>query len=230
VVSLALFFGLFFGLNYPEIVRHGWPLTRCTILGSDLATRYCCTTSCPSSTCPSAPSGATTCGSVISSIDSGYNPTTCATNSSSCPTQIGSVCSGGYQCCDYCCQTCKTCSSTCSKGTCSQTCTHYKCNCECFSSTSNLDCTISCPTCYSIAMQVRYSSRDGEGHSVSYDQEFSTNVNNAEVFFSEHTVDSTGFCYYNPKDESQILFGITFTTWKWVVTAIFGAFPLAVSL
>ncbi|KAL4262170.1 hypothetical protein AB1N83_007155 [Pleurotus pulmonarius] len=40
-VSLGLFFGLFFGIAYPEVVRHGWPLSKCDILSARLDPRYC---------------------------------------------------------------------------------------------------------------------------------------------------------------------------------------------
>ncbi|KAJ7430214.1 hypothetical protein B0H11DRAFT_1893838 [Mycena galericulata] len=231
-VSLALFFGLFFGLNYPEIVRHGWPLTRCTVLSSEIATRYCCETSCSTGSCQSAPGGSPQCNSVISSIDSGYSPSACASNSSSCPTQSGSVCDGGYYCCQTCCQTCQSCTSSCSGNptTCTQSCTSYTCNCYCCSSTSDLYCTLSCPICYKVDLQLLYLSQDGVSHNVSYVQDFSQDVNNADSFLNRHLANSTSFCNYNPKDESQVLFDVSFTTWKWVITAIFGMLPLFVAL
>ncbi|KAJ7644510.1 hypothetical protein FB45DRAFT_999534 [Roridomyces roridus] len=231
IASLALFFGLFFGLNYPEIVRHGWPLTRCKVLSSEIATRYCCRTSCQDNSCRSAPSNSPSCGTVMSSIQSNFSPDTCAANSSSCPTQIGSVCDGGYECCNTCCLTCQSCTQSCSSsGSCTQSCTNYSCNCYCCSSTNGLYCTISCPVCYAIDMQVDYSSRDGVEHNVSYSQDFSTDVNKADGFLNSHLANSTAFCYYNPKDESQILYDVKFTAWKWAVTALFGILPLLVAL
>lgn len=112
VISISLFLGLFFGLNYPgssqcptyitlvtliniEIVRHGWPRTRCTVLSSEIVTRYCCETSCEDETCRNAPAGSPQCSSTISTLDNGYSPSVCATNSSACPPGIGSVCDGG---------------------------------------------------------------------------------------------------------------------------------------
>ncbi|KAJ6582329.1 hypothetical protein B0H19DRAFT_1118053 [Mycena capillaripes] len=232
VASLALFFGLFFGLNYPEIVRHGWPLTRCTVLDSEIATRYCCETSCETSSCRDAPSGSQQCSAVISSIDSGYSPSACASNSTSCPTQIGSICDGGYYCCATCCSTCTSCTSSCSGNppTCSQSCTTYTCNCYCCSSTNDLYCTLSCPICYNVDLQLSYSSRDGVTHNVSYVQDFSKDVNKADNFFNQHTTNSTSFCYYNPANENQVLFDVSFTKWKWAITAVFGMLPLLITL
>ncbi|KAJ7159532.1 hypothetical protein C8R46DRAFT_371611 [Mycena filopes] len=230
VVSLALFFGLFFGLNYPEIVKHGWPLTRCTVLSSEIATRYCCETSCKTGSCQTAPSGSPGCSGLVSSIDSGYSPSVCAANSSACPTQAGSVCDGGYECCSTCCSTCQSCTSSCSNGSCTQSCTSYQCNCYCCSSTNDLYCTLSCPICYDVDLQVSYSSRDGVSHNVSYEQDFKKDVDKADSFFGSHTTNSTSFCYYNPKDESQILFNVGFTAWKWGVFAAFGALPLLIAL
>ncbi|KAJ7205009.1 hypothetical protein GGX14DRAFT_368356 [Mycena pura] len=232
VVSLALFFGLFFGLNYSEIIRHGWPLTRCTVLSADIATRYCCETSCATGSCKDAPNGSQQCSALISSIDSGYSPSDCASNSSSCPTQIGNTCDGGYYCCSTCCSTCTSCTSICSGNppSCSESCTDYTCDCYCCSSTNNLYCTLSCPICYNVNLQLLYSSRDGNKHNVSYVQDFSKDVSKANNFFTSHTTNSTSFCYYNPANEAQVLFDVSFTKWKWAITSIFGILPLFVTL
>ncbi|KAJ7744124.1 hypothetical protein B0H16DRAFT_1889710 [Mycena metata] len=258
IISLGLFLGLFFGLNYPgldraQIVKHGWPLTRCTVLSSGIATRYCCETSCQTSSCQTAPSGSPGCSGLVSSIDSGYSPSMCAANSSACPTQVGSVCDGpmgdtnvalhaarhaslvppgtialGNPLSDHTGQPNR--SSSCSNGSCTESCTTYQCNCYCCSSTNDLYCTLSCPICYDVDLKVNYASRDGVSHNVSYTQDFKKDVNKADSFFGGHTTNSTGFCYYNPKDETQILFDVNFTPWKWAVFALFGALPLFVAL
>ncbi|KAJ7639903.1 hypothetical protein B0H17DRAFT_1023283 [Mycena rosella] len=233
VLSLALFFGLFFKLNYPEIVRSGWPLTRCTVLASEIDSRYCCETSC-SSTCASAPSGAQQCSAQISSIDGGFSPTACAANSTSCPTGPGTTCNGGYVHCTICPATCSNlfCSCSGTPSTCTQSCTSYPCNCYCCSSTNNWACQLSCPICYTVDVDVTYKAR-GSGslmHNATYTQDFKKNIGAAESFFNQHITNSTSFCYYNPKDDSQILFDVKMTPWKWAVTALFGILPLVVSL
>ncbi|KAJ6564088.1 hypothetical protein B0H19DRAFT_1140313 [Mycena capillaripes] len=230
VVSLALFFGFFFGLNYPEIVRHGWPVTRCAVLNSAVTTRYCCETSCATASCQNAPVGSPQCSSLISSIASGYSPSACSSNSSSCPPQIGSTCNGGYYCCTRCCQTCKSCTTSCKKGVCSQSCNSYPCNFSCCSESTHLSCTLSCPICYTVSLQLRYSSRDGKEHNISYAQDFSKDADKADAFFNRHMTNSTSNCWYNPANDAQVLLDISFTVWKWVVTSIFGILPLTITL
>ncbi|KAK0189001.1 hypothetical protein F5146DRAFT_690726 [Armillaria mellea] len=125
VLSLPLFFGLFFGLNYKEIIRNGWPLTTCTVNNATLSTRYCCYSDCSPSCFSSAPNGATTCGDLINQVNGGYSPAACAANSSVCPEAIGTICDGGYHCCNQCCSTCRSCTTSCptSSSSCSQSCT-----------------------------------------------------------------------------------------------------------
>ncbi|KAJ7187577.1 hypothetical protein GGX14DRAFT_580968 [Mycena pura] len=55
-------------------------------------------------------------------------------------------------------------------------------------------------------------------------------VNKANDFFTSHTTNSTSFCYYNPANETQVLFDVSFTKWKWAITSIFGICPLFVTL
>lgn len=113
-ISLALFFGLFFGLLYKgqsvlfaggysvglttmciaEIVRHGWPLTRCDILTSVIDTRYCCETRCQEG-CREAPPGAPGCAAQISFVENGFRPGECMANSSMCTSIPGQACDGG---------------------------------------------------------------------------------------------------------------------------------------
>ncbi|KAJ7157562.1 hypothetical protein C8R43DRAFT_402257 [Mycena crocata] len=232
-LSLPLFFGLFFGLNYPEIVHSGWPLTRCTVLASEIDSRYCCETSC-SGSCASAPSGAPMCSAQISSINSDFSPTACAANITSCPTAPGSTCNGGYACCATCCSTCESCSTSCSGSppVCTESCTSYTCNCSCCSSVNNLSCQLSCPICYTVNVDVTYKARgvSPSMRNTTYIQDFEKDLRAAEDFYNHHIANSTSFCYYNPKNGSQILFDVKMTPWKWVITAIFGMLPLAIAL
>ncbi|KAJ7092880.1 hypothetical protein B0H15DRAFT_164511 [Mycena belliarum] len=250
VASLGLFFGLFFGLNYPEVVRSGWSLTRCTVLASAIDSRYCCEKTCGNS-CASAPLGAPQCAAQISSINSGFSPSACAANATACPTGPGSICDGGYHCCGNCCSTCQSCSSTCSgtPSTCSQSCKSYSCNCRCCSSTINWGCQLSCPVCYAVNVDVTYQTRGpgSRAQNATYRQDFKKDLGAAQVrctttplsvraltggqgFFDGHITNSTSFCYYDPKDGSQVRFDVKMTPWKWAITAVFGALPLAATL
>ena len=83
-----------------EIIRHGWPITRCTVTSTNLATRYCCYTQCRSG-CKDAASGAPKCGSLVDQINRGSGgdvgwggygpPEECARNSTACPTSRGEM-------------------------------------------------------------------------------------------------------------------------------------------
>jgi len=226
--SLALFFGLFFGLNYPEIVRHGWPAATCNILSSKIAERYCCETSCQRNTCQSAPSGSQSCNSLINSLDSQFSPTTCAGNSSACPPSQ-STCDGGSYCCNTCCQTCSKCTNSCSGKHCTTSCSTYSCNCYCCDSTNDLYCTLTCPTCYSVDLSLSYTTWSGtKEDNVPYTQDFGKDQNGAQGFFDTHGVNSSAVCHYNPKDADQVLLNVGFTKWKWAISAVFGMTPLLV--
>ncbi|KAH7090857.1 hypothetical protein BKA62DRAFT_833670 [Auriculariales sp. MPI-PUGE-AT-0066] len=229
IAALALFFGLFFGLNYPEVVRQGWPITRCTVLDSHIDQRFCCQKSC-GSVCIGAPFGAPTCSSITSQINNQFNPLQCAANPSSCPATSG-ACSGGYKCCQQCCDSCQTCSQSCSStsggsSSCGTKCSSYSCNCRCCSSTSTLSCTYTCPTCYTDVFTVTYKTYGGQTVNATVRADMGKDNGKATRYLDEHRVGSTSKCFYNPKNLSEVLFDIKFTSWKWAITAIFGMVPL----
>ncbi|TFK73396.1 hypothetical protein BDN72DRAFT_761725 [Pluteus cervinus] len=234
-ISLVLFFPLFFKLNYPEIIRHGWPITRCHILQSEIIPRYCCEAQCKTD-CSTAPSGAQQCSSLISSIDSGFSPTACAANSSACPSGVGGACDGGYYCCSDCCQTCSSCTNSCSgtpsicSTSCIPSCTTYTCNCYCCSSTPHQSCTLSCPSCFSVQLNLTYYTTKLALESTTYTQDFKKDNTAADNFLQAHLANSTSTCFYNPKDLTQVSFDVSFTAWKWAITAVFGMLPLFVCI
>ncbi|KDQ12087.1 hypothetical protein BOTBODRAFT_34705 [Botryobasidium botryosum FD-172 SS1] len=237
VLSLPLFFGLFFGLNFPEIRRNGWPIAQCTVDDAQVLSRYCCEqTSCAVNTCFSAPPSAPQCSASITQINSNYSPAACAASNStkSCPPNTGQACDGGTHCCRQCCQTCQSCHQSCtgsgSKKTCTNRCVPYQCNCICCSFTSHLECTLSCPTCYSVDLALTYTPwGSSTKQNATYHEEFSKNGNGANTFLSLHKKGSTMKCYYNPKSRGDVALDVSFTPWKWVITALFGMLPLAIA-
>ncbi|KAJ7578415.1 hypothetical protein C8J56DRAFT_1030818 [Mycena floridula] len=235
-VSLPLFFGLFFGLNYKEIIINGWPLTLCTINNATLATRYCCYSDCSNQCRTPADIGSPPCGDMGKKVDNEYSPSECSRNSTLCPAAAGQTCDGGYFCCSECCSTCTSCSTSCSGSgasqSCSQTCTSYSCNCYCCDSTDHRKCTLQCPTCYSVNLAVTYSPYHSNviQSNVTYSQDFGQDSVKANAFLASHPVDSRTKCYYNPKNLAQVLLDVSFTAWKWAVTALFGMIPLLFAL
>ncbi|KAJ8072236.1 hypothetical protein PM082_015795 [Marasmius tenuissimus] len=233
VVALGLFFGLFFGLNFPEIVRHGWPITKCTVTSTNLNTRYCCFTECRS-LCGNEAFGAPTCSSLVNQINggtAGYNPAECQRNSSACPNSRGDlVCDNGYYCCSRCCDTCQKCSKTCTGSgnsqSCTQSCSSYQCNCRCCSSTQHRSCTVQCPTCFYVALGMTYTPYGGSARNVSISQDFKQNQGDAQEFADEHAVGTTHKCFYNRKNLDEVSLDVSFTGWKWAITAIFGMVPV----
>jgi hypothetical protein len=113
VVSLAISCGMFFGLNYPQILINKYYVpAHCTITNATIVSRYCPSVSC--SSCTDAP-GTPSCSSVTAFQET-LNPQTCGPNSTqSCAS--GTACNTGYSCCSTCCSTCTSCSTSCTSGT-----------------------------------------------------------------------------------------------------------------
>ena len=78
------------------------------------------------------------------------------------------------------------------------------CNCSCCSQVSHLYCTVSCPICYHVDLDVRYETTTGAVENTTYTQKFKHNNNSASAFFTQHLVNSTSPCHYNPHDLSQV--------------------------
>lgn len=78
------------------------------------------------------------------------------------------------------------------------------CNCSCCSDVFRLYCTVYCPVCYNVNLKVRYKTAGGNFERTTYSQDFRHDNNSASWFFSQHLVNSTSPCYYNPHDFSQV--------------------------
>jgi hypothetical protein len=103
IVALSIFFGMFFGLNYPQVVINKYYVgAHCTITNTTINSRYCPSVSC--SSCSDAP-GTPSCDSV-SAFQSSLNPQLCATDQSQCAQETS--CNDGYKCCSECCQICQS--------------------------------------------------------------------------------------------------------------------------
>ncbi|KAJ7264571.1 hypothetical protein C8J57DRAFT_1230347 [Mycena rebaudengoi] len=180
VVSLALFFGLFFGLNYPGIL---FSLGCRTTIADPVHKNH---------------------AAWLASHALGYSPTACSANSSSCPPQIGSICDGGY----------------------------------CIDITAAIPVARHASLAPQAALEPRRSAvnpaqaipRDGTQQNVSYAQDFSKDVNKADDFSNRHTTNRTSFLLLQPSRPRSVLFDVSFTRWKWAITAVFGMLPLTITL
>ena len=98
-VSLAVFFGIFFGINYPEIKKSEYIPTICHSLSSTIVSRFCCYLKCDYDTCSDKNiEGLPKCKLLLSQSQS-LSPIECSKNSSLCP-KAGSnaYCNNGYFC------------------------------------------------------------------------------------------------------------------------------------
>lgn len=106
--SLPIFFGMFFGLNYPQVVINKYYVgAHCSITNTTIISSYCPSVSC--SSCNDAP-GSPSCSSVTK-YQSSLDPQKCANDPSQCAR--GTSCNDGYSCCSQCCSTCESCSTSC---------------------------------------------------------------------------------------------------------------------
>uniref|UniRef100_U9T4D1 TNFR-Cys domain-containing protein n=1 Tax=Rhizophagus irregularis (strain DAOM 181602 / DAOM 197198 / MUCL 43194) TaxID=747089 RepID=U9T4D1_RHIID len=119
LLALSLFFGIFFGLGYPEIQKANYISTYCTIDDKTISSKYCCYKKC--NYCNTANAVAPICTDLKSQWNL-LSPETCASavlaNSSLsnvCPiNDLKGECDDGYYCCSKCCSTCTSCSNSCS--------------------------------------------------------------------------------------------------------------------
>ncbi|CAG8474298.1 9096_t:CDS:1 [Scutellospora calospora] len=231
VIALSLFFGLLFGLGYPEIKRAEYIPTTCTIEAESIKPRYCCYLDCDL-TCQNAPSSTPSCSSLESRWNA-FSPTQCVAasvaNSSQnlndyCPIDgPQAICDNGFYCCSECCETCTSCSTSCTgtTGGCSTTCTSYTCNCWCCISTNHQSCQVKCPECYSVELIVQYLLwGGGEIMTSKISVEFNQALNDAQEFLSAHPVTSKVRCYYNPENPLQVLLSVNYSVRTWVLVGI----------
>ena len=75
---------------------------------------------------------------------------------------------------------------------------------SCCISASNIRCTVSCPICYDVNLSVSYKTIFGQLENANYTQDFGTDNNTASAFYTQHLVNSTSACHYNPHHLSQV--------------------------
>ncbi len=236
VVAFAITMGIFWGLNYPQIIINKYYVeTTCTIDGSTSTSNYCPNVQC--STCSQLSLYAPSCSSIVSYTES-LNPATCnnTNNPFDIPTQpesqcgVSQACDGGYKCCAQCCSTC--CSTSCTGSGSSKSCSTVcvQCNCYCCSSVDNLSCYMYADICFTGILYLHYNDRTGHRVNTSYSQYFGTNTNNLENFLSQqYQIDHSYTCFYDTRDETNILFNIGYTSGYWVAFGIF-AFILLIGI
>lgn len=221
LIPLSLFFGLFFGLNYPEIRQFDFVPTTCTTLYTAILPRYCCRKDCDG--CGAAPTGASRCSAAIQTFEN-INPTDCG---DACPVN-GSPCNNGYKCCATVCSTCRTCTTSSDHVT---KCTSHVCNCHCVSSVSNQQCTVTCDQCYTSSIYLTYRGNTGEDRTYTHQTDFSTNRQGAENMNEKYHNGTSYACYYDPNNVDKLtLDAPSYTPWKWAITTLFGILPLLIIL
>lgn|SRR3990167_913239 len=197
ICSLAFFFGIFFGLMYPEIdTNETYQAASCTVTSKTILSNYCAQKSC--SYCDSF--SGITCSNLINS-ESQKSPEQCALNASMCA--VGGDCNNGYKCCHTCCSTCTSCSKN--------SCRSYPCNCFCCSSTSHLRCTVVFNVCYTTRIFVDFLNHDGDNISSYGDISVGTNLGRAIEIENYYNISQEYYCYYNP-GTNEVRFSVGYST------------------
>ena len=193
LVSLALFFGLFFGLNYPEIKQHENPTSTCTVTWAQHDQKYVCKKDC--SACTDAINTNISCDSLVNTGNL-YSPMFCQQNYSMCP-PIGSTCNDGYKCCTQC-----------------------KTNCCKF--TTKLQCSLSCLVFSKITIGVSFVAVNVTVNS-QIETDFNNDLSAMNTFNVQYATGSQFVCQYDPSNNTNVIIDPEYTKWKWIVTSIASA-------
>lgn len=207
ITTLGLFFGLLFGLIYPEILRAEYIPSLCRTDNSTIIQSYCCHRTCSSCDSTNTPS----CDLLIAQTEQ-INPLLVNVTS-------GVQCDGGYKCCAT---VCSTCCSGAKVRVCSP------CNCFCVSSVSHLSCQMICDVCYTVKLNVEYSTYQGFTTST-IQQGFGTNINDATAMLTTYSdFNNQYMCFYEYGNPTNVVLDVRFSVWKMAIFAVFGILPLYV--
>src|SRR4051794_13939548 len=98
-VALAVFFGILFGVNYPEIKKSKYIPTICQCLSATIVSRFCCNLECNNTCSDNSILGLSQINLLLSQSQS-LSPIACSENSNLCPKSgSNAYCDNGYYCC-----------------------------------------------------------------------------------------------------------------------------------
>lgn len=204
-ISFIIWLGLFFGLNYPEIIKiKEWKEYECLTENKHIDKTYHFYLSC--SYCQTAfvlPS----CNTALNSQQNA-DPDLCSNNANFCAHNL--ECGNGYSCCGNCCSTC-----TDSKGN------NYQCHCSCCDVSFNEQCTVHNDIWYIVKSDGWYYKEDESIQYFTYSKLFKTN--NAAAQTKLNSINLTEFipCWTDPDVPEIIVYSIEYTSGYWVASGIF---------
>jgi hypothetical protein len=190
IICFAIFIGVFFGVNYPEIKRSKYIPSICQSPSSTINPKYCCDIDC---TCEKAQSSLPTCKTLATQSLS-LSPIACERNSTLCP-KSGSD-AQCYETNDECHE---------------QKCLYCK-------YVSHQKCQMNCTICYDVKLNVIYNVGQQQKNST-YTQNFKS-IDDVNKFLTDHEPNDMFWCFYNPSSITEIILNRHFTSWKWIVFAL----------
>jgi hypothetical protein len=205
--------GLFFGLNYPEIIRYNtFQHEICKIQKLTIKSSYNCQIK--SEIC------------VISQIKDpcdlmknffqNKDPEKCANDTHQC-VKISNECNNGYTCCHTHCSICQSCTTD-SKGR--KICSFYDCNCYCSFPIYETRGYVICDIYYDVIMLLKYK-RNNINYTGIVIFPFENKLSDTKIFIKKYKIDQSIDCWHPPTNMTNIVLDIKYSTWKWVISGIF---------